>query len=82
MANMIMTVMDGIKVTLTDGSWQHLLCWIPAHSVVSHFSTSIIEKVCNGNYPPTCQLPIIPFQRLSPTFLSSSRFLLGKLNRM
>lgn len=34
MANMIMTVTDRFKVTLTDGGWQHLFCNLnPAHCI-------------------------------------------------
>lgn len=44
MANMIMTVTDRIKVTFTDGGWQHLFCSLN-HSL-SHFSAPIIQKKC------------------------------------
>lgn len=73
MANMIMTVTDRIKVTLTDGGWQHLFCRL--NPSLSHFfcsnqrgegkekkcATAIILPIARCPLLPLCCCPALSF---------------------
>lgn len=73
MANMIMTVTDRIKMTFTDGGWQHSLLQSESQ-LVTHFSApNHLKEVCDGNYLANCQTSIHSFLLLSCCRLKSCR---------
>ena len=60
MADMIMSVTDRIKVTFTDGGWQHCCCSLnPSSSLF--LCRNHLKEACNGNYLANRQMSIYSF---------------------